>query len=139
MTYIKVVGLDRFRKQLREAQAAEPKELARAMKEISQLVVSKARPRLRSQIKHPARSTGRLEASVKAASTVRTAAVRVGTPVRVPYAGWWIFGGPKYKSNRPPNRRYIKEGRVIYPVLAENTQEIYLLTEQVIARLARRL
>ena len=60
----------------------------------------------------------------------------MGTPVRTAYAGWLEYGGPSRTSSRPPNRKFIKKGRVIMPVLAENREEIWKATDEVIEKLS---
>lgn len=131
-----VTGLSELRNALIKADRVEPTQIRVMLKGIGQIVVDEAMPRLRSLI-HDPRSTGQLESTLKAASTVRTASVVLGTPVRTPYAGWWEFGGPKAASKRPPNREYIKEGRVLYPTLAENREKIQEATELVVEALAQ--
>lgn len=135
MAYFKVTGLQQFVTAVRRAQLAEPKYLRSAFLEISTLVQNRARPRLDSLIVDHARSTGALESSLKAAATQKSASINLGTNSRTPYAGWWEFGGPRANSHRPPNREFKKDGRSLYPTLAENTQEIYILTEEVIQKL----
>lgn len=134
MAYIKVVGLSQFNRDVRRASASEPAEVRKALLGISQLVASRAQVKMQSLI-HDHRSTGQLVSSLKPRATTKTASIVLGTPVRTPYGGWWEYGGPRHRTNRPPNRTYIKEGRALYPTLAENTDEIWLLTERVITHL----
>lgn len=131
-----VTGLSDLRNALIRAEKVEPKEVRQMLHTVTDVFVEKARPRLHSQI-HDRRSTGRLEDSLKGRTTVRSASVVLGTPVRVAYAGWWEFGGPLAKSRRPPNRKFIKEGRVLYPTLVESRVEIQAATELVVSQLAR--
>lgn len=136
MPQFMVTGLSELRSALLKAEKIEPAQIKSMLKEVSAEVISKAQPRLRSQI-HDPRSTGRLEASMKPSATVRTASIVLGTPIRTAYAGWWEFGGPKRKSRRPPNRDYVKEGRSLYPSLADAREEIQATTEKVVAALAQ--
>ena len=132
-----VSGLSDLRNALIRAEKVEPREVRSMLLTVTDVYVEKARPRLHSAILHHERSSGRLEASLKGRATVRSASVVLGTPVRVAYAGWWEFGGPRAKSRRPPNREYIKEGRVLYPTLVESREEIQAATELVVSQLAR--
>jgi hypothetical protein len=132
-----VTGLSDLRNALVRAEKVEPKQIRSMLHTVTDVFVEKARPRLHSAILHPNRSTGRLEGSLKGRTTVRSASVVLGTPVRIAYGGWWEFGGPRAKSRRPPNREYIKEGRVLYPTLVEERDEIQAATEAVVNALAQ--
>lgn len=135
MSQFMVTGLSDLRNALIRADKAEPKQVRAMLRTVSAVVVDRARPRMASLI-HDPRSTGRLEASMKPASTVRSASIVLGTPKRTAYAGWWEFGGPRRPSRRPPNRDFIKQGRTLYPTLAESRPEIQAQTEWVVEQLA---
>lgn len=137
MAQFLVTGLSELRSALIRADRAEPSQIRGMLSIVTDTFVEKARPRLESALVNPSRSTGRLSASLKGRNTIRSASVVLGTPVRVAYAGWWEFGGPSLRSNRPPNRKFIKEGRVLYPTLVESRAEIQAATELVVNNLAR--
>lgn len=133
---VKVTGLAELRRALKVAEKYEPAYIKECMKGISDQLVPKMQAELRSQIVDPARSTGALESSIKSFGLISGAGVVMGTPKRTAYAGWWEYGGPSRTSSRPPNRKFIKKGRAIMPVVAESREEIFKATEEVIDRLS---
>lgn len=135
MAQFVVTGLSELRRALRMAELEDPRLIKAMLKDVSDAVIDKARPRLESQL-HDPRSTGGLAASMKPASTLKSASVVLGTPVRRAYAGWWEFGGPRARSHRPPNRPFVKSGRSLYPSLADARPAIQAKTELIVQRLA---
>lgn len=95
------------------------------LNESGQLIIKAAIPLIESQfVSDPSRLTGDLVKSLRSQATRTSGKVKEGLPSTSPYAGWWEFGGPRAKSNRPPNRKFIKEGRGLYPAYQEVKDEI---------------
>jgi hypothetical protein len=102
---IKVEGLQRFTRGLKNLDANAPKAVRLGLNEAVNVVVSYARPLVPKQ-------SGRAARSIKAKST-RTAA-RIGAGgSRAPYFPWLDFGG-KTGRNRSVDRPFYKEGRYLW-------------------------
>lgn len=118
---IQVIGLREFRTKVAACSRRQPNLMRLGLNAVGQSIVDEARSRFPEELSsdpyNAARRTGRLEGSLRTRSTAREGRVVEGTESRIPYAGWWEFGGPSRKSNRPPNREFRKEGRVLYPAL----------------------
>lgn len=116
---IQVIGLRAFRTRVAACSRRQPNLMRLGLNAVGQTVVLEAQSRFPDALSddpyNVARRTGRLEGSLRARSTAREGRVVEGTETRIPYAGWWEFGGPTRRSNRPPNRPFVKEGRVLYP------------------------
>lgn len=116
---IEVIGLREFRTKIAACSRRQPGLVRKGNNAIGAVIVDEAQRRfpqeLSSDPRNVERRTGRLEASVRTLSTAREGRVVEGSPKRIPYAGWWEFGGPKRKSSRPPNRAMVKDGRVLFP------------------------
>lgn len=85
-TFVAIDGLDDIARGLREVGKQAQNELKDVYRSGGDLIVNVARPQV------PV-GTGRLLGSVKSAPTTREGRVKMGTPSRVPYAGWVEFGG----------------------------------------------
>lgn len=83
---VAVDGLDDFVRGLRRADRDLANQMRAVFNDSTELVARIARARV------PRRS-GRLAASILPRSTQRQGRVKMGTPKRVPYAGWIEFGG----------------------------------------------
>lgn len=83
------VEIEGLRDLQREVRRARDSELTKEMKKANKAAASI--PKDRST---PPRRSGSLAASVKVVNSARYAAVRAGTPKRVPYAGVIHFGWP---------------------------------------------
>ena len=137
-TYVKVQGLEDFRRTLRSMDRRFGIELREGLNDIAGIVVREAGPR------YP-RRTGKLAASVKARSTQREARVQVGTPARTPYAGWIDFGGvirhrgAKHTHTAPHEirRPVVQGGRYLYPAAAARKSDVNRRAEEVLERAAR--
>lgn len=114
-----MLGLREFRLKVAAAARHSPGLVRKGNNALGAAIVDAAQERFPQELSddpyNVSRRTGKLEKSLRALSTAREGRVVEGTPKRTPYAGWWEFGGPSRKSNRPPNRQFIKEGRVLYP------------------------
>lgn len=126
---VEVEGLDELRKTLRRVGDAElPKELRKANKRAAEIVAKAAAAKV------PVK-TGRTRASVRALGSQRDAKVRAGG-AKVPWYGFLDFGGkrPRDRVGRPR----IKQGRYIYPALAEKRDEVADVYEREVRDLLRR-
>lgn len=145
MAFIEVIGIKEFQAALREADAALPRELKRGMDVIGREILLPAIiDRMEGQFvlsrgekkkSHNARD-GSLLKSLRAVSEQRAGVIKEGN-ARVPYAGWWEFGGTTHSSRGDTSREFIKEGRSVYPALDAKTEEIELEMNHLLARLAR--
>jgi hypothetical protein len=118
---IQVIGLREFRTRVAACSRRQPNIMRLGLNAVGQTIVDEARIKFPSELSsdpyNASRRTGRLEGSLRARSTAREGRVVEGSETRIPYAGWWEFGGPSRPSNRPPNRPFRREGRVLYPTL----------------------
>ena len=136
-TGIKVIGLRDFQLRIRKAEEYKPALMREGLNEVGQIIVETAVPMMESKfVTDPARRTGALERSVKARSTTREGRVVAGTPVRVPYAGWWEFGGSTKRKAGGMDRHFFKRGRSLYPALDKQAEAIYKALDAVLNRLA---
>lgn len=112
---IKVEGLADLNRSLRKLNADAPKGLRLALNDTADFFVGKIRPRI-------PRRTGRAAASLVAKSTRTSARVAVGGR-RARYYPWLDFGG-RTGINRSVDRKFIKEGRYVYPTLKRERPEV---------------
>lgn len=103
---IEIEGLRAFGRDLKKLDNDFPKLVRVALNQSAALVVKRARPKI------PARS-GKAARSLKAKSTRTLVRVSAGSR-RVPYYGWLDFGG-RVGRKRGIRRKFLKEGRYIYP------------------------
>jgi hypothetical protein len=104
-------------------------ELRKGLNEAAEIVVRAARPLV------PVR-TGRAAASMKAGSSQRGAAIKVGG-TKAPYFSWLEWGG-RVGRNKSVARPFIPAGRTIYPTLRTRNDEVLAKLDEVIGRLAER-
>ena len=107
---IRIEGLARFSRALREMDRDLPKALRIAMNEAAQIVVDDARPRV------PVRS-GKAAGSIRVASTRTSVRVRAGG-ARVPYYPWLDFGGAVGRGGGV-KRAFFKQGRYLFKSYAD--------------------
>lgn len=112
---IKIDGLAEFNRDLRKLDNDLPKVLRLAHNEAAEVVVDWVKPRV------PKRS-GRAAGTVKAKSTRTESRVSEGSN-RAPYTPWLDYGGKVGRRNSVV-RPFIKEGRYLYPGLANNYDRI---------------
>lgn len=105
---IQVRGLRELRGALRGIEKTLGPELRKGLNEVADVVLDTARPLV------PTRS-GKARASLKAGSTEKAVQIKAGG-AKAPYWGWLDFGG-KVGHNKSVKRRFITEGRYIYPTL----------------------
>lgn len=112
---IRVTGLKEFRANLRQLDRNLPKGVRLALNAAADIIVVAARPKI------PKR-TGAAAASLKAQSTQSEARIAVGGK-KAPYYPWLDFGG-RTGRKKATVRPFYKEGRYIYPTLAEKRDEV---------------
>jgi len=112
---LQVVGLNEFRKGLRDLDRSLPKTVRLALNHAADVLIGAVRPRV-------PRRTGRAAASLKAQSTQTVARVSVGGR-QAPYYSWLDFGG-RVGRRHSVKRPYITGGRYIYPTLASHGDKI---------------
>lgn len=132
---IVVTGLSDFVRGLRAADRELPREFRRMLNQAAERVAETAARLAEPQFITPrSERTGNLLKSIKPASTQREGRVKMGTPKRVPYAGWWEFGG-----SRPHDRPIVKSGRALYPALMEERDEIVEDMDRIVDALVTRI
>lgn len=124
---IKVVGLNDFRKGLRGMDRGLPKGVRTALNEVADVLIDATRPKI------PHR-TGDAAASLRAQSSQTTAKIAVGGQ-KAPYYPWLDFGG-KVGRKKSVVRPFYKQGRYIYPTLAEQRENIETAMLKAMAQLA---
>lgn len=145
---VTVIGLKELQARLAKASAYEPKQVRAIVSSAAQIVVDEAIPVMKSMfVSDPSRLDGHLEDSLRtsassskrgiSASIYEGSAGNGNTDNKVPFAGWWEFGGPRHKSNRPPNRRFVKKGRVLFPTVKKHEYRILRAVEQAMHELAK--
>lgn len=112
---VQVRGLKELRTALRGIDKALGPELRKGLNEVAEVVLDTARPLV------PTRS-GKARASLKAGSTERAVQIKAGGS-KAPYWSWLDFGG-KVGRKKSVRRRFIQEGRYIYPTLKRRRDEI---------------
>lgn len=112
---IQVRGLRELRGALRGIEKTLGPELRKGLNEVADVVLDTARPLV------PTRS-GKARASLKAGSTEKAVQIKAGG-AKAPYWGWLDFGG-KVGRNKSVKRRFITEGRYIYPTLTRKREAI---------------
>lgn len=125
---IGVEGLADFNRALRKLDADAPKGLRVALNGVADQLVQRA------QTKIPKR-TGAAARSLKARSTRTSARVAVGGR-QAPYYPWLDFGGSTGRK-KSVQRRFLKEGRYLYPALAEIRPQIAAALDDALTDVAR--
>jgi hypothetical protein len=105
---IQVRGLRELRGALRDIEKTLGPELRKGLNEVADVVLDTARPLV------PTRS-GDARSSLKAGSTEKAVQIKAGG-TKAPYWGFLDFGG-KVGRKKSVKRRFIQEGRYIYPTL----------------------
>ena len=128
---IEITGLKEFRKALRDADRQLPRELRKVFNTAGQAVAREATPRI------PEKS-GKLARSVRARSTQTEGRVVMGSPTRVPYAGWIEFGGNrKGRGGGIARRPVVRNGRYLYPAYLRRQAEVYRALDEGLTTLAK--
>lgn len=112
---IQIDGLKQFRAQLKQVDAALPKQIRVALNEAGTIVIDTARPKI------PVR-TGAAKASLKLRSSQTRAAIAAGGK-RAPYYPWLDFGG-KVGRHNSVERPFYTDGRFVYVALKDKRPEI---------------
>lgn len=134
---IEVVGLKEFAAALRKAEGRLPAEIKEVYNAAGDLVVETAVPMMEQQfVSVSSRLDGALERSVRSQPTRTEGRVIEGYPSRVPYAGWWEFGGSTKVGGGPRvHRAFIKGGRALFPALRKVAPKITVAMEEAMERL----
>jgi len=125
---IKVQGLAEFRRALKAMDEDAPKKMRLVLNAAVELVGDDARRKV------PVRS-GRARSSIKEQSGQLEARL-VGGSKRVPYYGWLDFGG-KTGRKRSVHRRWLADGRYMYPAYHANRARIMAKLADGLTDLAR--
>lgn len=125
---LKVVGLQQFRKGLRGMDRSLPKGVRAALNQVADVLITATRPKV-------PRASGAAAASLRAQSTQTAAKIAAGGP-KAPYYAWLDFGG-RVGRRKQTRRDVVKEGRYIYPTLAEQREEIEAAMLSALAQLAQ--
>lgn len=127
---VQVDGLDDLRRRFRQAgDKLATKELGQAGKAAADIVATAAKAKV------PVLS-GRAAASMRAVVLSGGGGVRFGN-AKAPYAPWLDFGG-KVGRNRSVVRPFIKQGRFIYPALAEHRSQVVEVYDDLVDGVLRR-
>lgn len=134
---VKVVGLNAFARRVNRAAKTEPRLMKSGLNEVGEIIVHDAVPLMESQfVTDPDRRDGKLADSMRAQSTTREGRVVLGYPARVPYAGWWEFGGSTKRKAGGMDRKWVKRGRSLYPTLDKDRERITAAMDAVLRRIA---
>lgn len=125
---ITITGLNEFVRKLKKLDSDLPKAVRLAGNEAVQIVLADAKPKV------PRRS-GRAAASMKAASTTKTARIRAGGNKAV-YYPWLDFGG-HVGIHRSVSRPMVKSGRYIWKSFAGNKEKVREAYQDGILEVAR--
>lgn len=106
---IEIGGLAALSRGLRRVDTEAPKRLRLGLNAVADLAVGEIRPTI------PSRS-GAARRSLVARSTRTSARIAVGGKV-APYVPWLDFGGQGRRPGRPAPRRFLSDGRYVYPTL----------------------
>ena len=132
------MGLKDFQRRVLRARRVQPREMARGLNDVGQVLVENIIPLIEDQlVSDPSRLDHKLEDSVRAQSTSKDGMVIEGYANRTPYAGWWEFGGSTKRKAGGVDRKFIKRGRAMYPALEKSHEMMTKVLEDVLNRLAR--
>lgn len=126
---ISIKGLRDLQSALKALDGEAQKELRLALNEVAQTVAKGAGRRV------PTRS-GRAQRSLKVGSSQREAKVKAGGNA-APYYPWLDFGG-RVGRNKSVERRFITQGRYIYPTYFANRDSITRALEKQLTDLIKR-
>lgn len=140
--HVEVEGLQELKRALKQVDAQLPKEMRLEFKAISTVVAARVASKVPS-------ITGRAASSVKPRASQDSAGVAEGGK-RAPYMGWLDFGGGAAKGRGVTpsrggqfgygfRRPFIKEGRYLYPTVAEMEPEILDAAEQAVENVLRKV
>lgn len=126
--YVKVAGLNEFRRGLRGIDKGTGKAVRVALNDVAEVFLGFVRPQV------PARS-GAARGSLRAQSSQSTAKVAAGGP-RAPYYAWLDFGG-RVGRRKQTRRPVLAGGRYIYPTLERHRDDIQSAMLKALAQLAQ--
>lgn len=126
---IRIDGLRDLQRALKQADGESQKKLRLVLNRAADIVIDDARGLV------PRGPSGNARASLKAKSGQREA-VAVGGSRKAEYYPWLDFGG-RVGRNRSVERRFIKEGRYLYPSWSKNRKRILETMADEITEVAR--
>jgi hypothetical protein len=115
---IRVDGLKKLNKSLKDLGSDLPKALRLAGNEAADIVVATAKPKVPSG---PGKG-GHAASSIKVASTRTAARVKAGG-TRFPYFPWLDFGG-KVGRHKKTNRPFLRSGRYVWKAYGEKHKDV---------------
>jgi hypothetical protein len=124
---IRITGLREFTRAMKDLDADLPKVIRTSLNDALGLVIGYAQPRVE-------RRSGRAAASIRGASTGRSARIRAGGK-RAPYYGWLDFGG-RVGAQRQVKRPFYREGRYLYKGLVVKRLELTAAMEKALVGVA---
>jgi HK97 gp10 family phage protein len=129
---IQVDGLRKLQSELRSLDRQLPKELRKINKDAADILRDEAR-RLA-----PIGPTERLRASIRSVAGSSSAAVKIGTPARVPYAAPLIWGHGSKGSPRPQGG-YMVANKFVTKAMKNTTKEITRTYDRAIGKFVKRV
>lgn len=133
---LRVDGLRELRKELRAIDAAFPKELRAANKQVAEQVVVPEARRRAGALTRP-RVGSRLLATIRALASQTSATVAMGG-ARTPYARGMEFGSIRRKQFAPWRGNDRNAGYFLYPTIRERSDDIVETYSRVIDELTER-
>ena len=131
MARTEVKGLNEVRKALRQMDPELVKEFKTQFKAVGEEVAADIRPNVPvsdgKRINGRRVAGGRAKKSYKATQAGTTTFVQMGSNTTAKYVPWLDFGGTLEPTGNRRNtqvRPFIKEGRYLYPGIAENSENI---------------
>ncbi len=119
-------------RQLRRALGAIDPELTRELRVEFKAIAERIASAIRRKVPLGPPAGGHARDSIKGGATAGTAYVKGGQR-SIPYYGWLDFGG-RGGRNKRNYRPYIREGRYIYPTIAEQHDQTVDAVNDVLAR-----
>lgn len=129
LSKIEISGLKEFNKAVRLVDKNAPKMVKDALNGCSDFIIVKTRAKI-------PRRTGRAARSLTKKSTKMDVRISVGGK-SAPYYPWLDFGGRTGRKKRTV-REFLREGRYLYPTLAENKAEFIRIAESSLQDVAKR-
>lgn len=126
---IKIKGVREFQKALKDMDGETQKQLRVVFNSVAETIASATRRKV------PSGPSGKAKGSVKVASSQREAKVKAGGN-KAPYYPWLDFGG-KTGRNKSIKRRFLTDGRYMYPTYRANRDSIQKALEKGLVDLAR--
>jgi hypothetical protein len=133
---VSIVGLNQFRRDLKQVDAAWPKELAKANKQAAQVVADEAIRRAPAGPHQGSGSIIPIKRSIKALQAQRRAAVAMGG-ARSPHAGPTEFGGT-LRRHASSSRTTVRQRAFLYPAISAKTEQVVLVYSALLDQIAQK-